>query len=186
MQVEIVHDHNRHEIFISTDGGRILRPLLIVKDKEQELVLNEGYVLSCQHNISKNNRFQWLLQRGVVELLGIEEEEKAMVALHGEHLWNAKEMEHRGQKSVRFTHAEIHPSLVLGLSASLIPFPHHNQSARNLYQARKHSKQAIGVYVTNINSRTDTAGLHLFYPQVLSQPVLNAVLDDQIMTICRN
>lgn len=163
--MEVSLDTTRREIHISTDGGRILRPLLIVKD--QALVLKEETVVAVQHTVEeKNERFQWLLSKGVVELLGIEEEEKAMVALHGEHIWNAKEKELCGQKAVKFTHAELHPSLVLGLSASVIPFPNRNQSSRNLFQAHKHSKQAIGVYVTNINSRADTSGQHLFYPQV--------------------
>ncbi|CAM6105763.1 unnamed protein product [Calypogeia fissa] len=163
-QVEVVQDNNRQELHISTDGGRILRPLLVVKD--QTLVLNEDKVVAFQYNVDKSKRFQWLLSNGVVELLGIEEEEKAMVALHGEHIWNEKEKEQRGQRSVQFTHAELHPSLILGLSASVIPFPNRNQSSRNLFQAHKHSKQAIGFYVTNINSRADTSGQHLFYPQV--------------------
>jgi DNA-directed RNA polymerase beta subunit len=33
----------------------------------------------------------------------------------------------------RFTHMEIHPCAMLGLAASLIPFPEHNQSARNVF-----------------------------------------------------
>ena len=36
---------------------------------------------------------------------------------------------------VAYTHADIHPSLINGLCASLIPFPDHNQSPRNTYQS---------------------------------------------------
>ena len=32
-----------------------------------------------------------------------------------------------------YTHAEIHPSMILGVCASIIPFPDHNQSPRNTY-----------------------------------------------------
>lgn len=46
-----------------------------------------------------------------------------------------------------YTHCEIHPSMILGVSASIIPFPDHNQSPRNTYQSamgkqvrRKHLK----------------------------------------------
>ena len=35
-----------------------------------------------------------------------------------------------------FTHCEIHPSMILGVCASIIPFPDHNQSPRNTYQVR--------------------------------------------------
>ncbi len=33
-----------------------------------------------------------------------------------------------------YTHCEIHPAMILGVSASIIPFPDHNQSPRNTYQ----------------------------------------------------
>jgi DNA-directed RNA polymerase II subunit RPB2 len=34
-----------------------------------------------------------------------------------------------------YTHCEIHPAMILGVSASIIPFPDHNQSPRNVYQS---------------------------------------------------
>ncbi len=30
-----------------------------------------------------------------------------------------------------YTHCEIHPAMILGVCASIIPFPDHNQSPRN-------------------------------------------------------
>ena len=34
-------------------------------------------------------------------------------------------------KSDKYTHCEVHPYLILGVIASTIPFPDHNQSPRN-------------------------------------------------------
>ena len=37
--------------------------------------------------------------------------------------------------AITYTHCEIHPSMILGICASIIPFPDHNQSPRNTYQS---------------------------------------------------
>ncbi len=44
------------------------------------------------------------------------------------------EMSRQGYSNT-YTHCEIHPSMILGICASIIPFPDHNQSPRNTYQS---------------------------------------------------
>jgi len=52
------------------------------------------------------------------------------------------------------THVELHPSTMLGLLTSMIPFPNHNQSPRNQLSCSQ-SKQGISVYSTNYKNRYD-------------------------------
>jgi DNA-directed RNA polymerase II subunit RPB2 len=60
------------------------------------------------------------------------------------------------------THAEIHPSTLTGLLASMIPYSNHNQAPRNQLSCSQ-SKQGIGTMVTNLKDRYDTYSHQLCY-----------------------
>ncbi len=63
------------------------------------------------------------------------------------------------------THLEIDPSLILGVVASVTPYPEHNSSPR-ITMASAMTKQSIGLSSSNFRIRTDTRGHVLHYPQI--------------------
>lgn len=69
---------------------------------------------------------------GVVEYIDTLEEETVMIAMSPDDLRQDKEYAY----CTTYTHCEIHPAMILGVCASIIPFPDHNQSPRNTYQVR--------------------------------------------------
>jgi DNA-directed RNA polymerase II subunit RPB2 len=77
---------------------------------------------------------------------------------------------------LKYTHCEIHPSTIFGVLASCIPFPEHNQSPRNTYQCAQ-AKQAMGMYVTNFDTRMDKTAYVLSNP---ARPMVDTRIMDMI------
>lgn len=147
-QVNIAWHKHLDIINISTESGRVRRPLIIVENGKPKLK---------EEHIEKLKRGEWkwddLIKNGIIEYLDAEEEENAYIALREEDLTN----EH--------THLEIHPSLILGLSSSHIPYAEFDRGDRVNYGAKMHG-QAIGVFSSNFLLRVDTKSNILVYSQV--------------------
>ncbi len=140
-------NEDEDNIRINTDSGRVRRPLVRVEDGEP--LLEDEHIESIQEG---DMCWSDLIDEGIIEWIDAAEEEDLLVAPSDEELTD------------KHTHVEIHPANILGLNASLIPFPEHNRGDRISYGA-KMVGQTLGFYSANYPLRADTKSNLLSYPQ---------------------
>ena len=179
-------------IYIYTDGGRLIRPIFYVKnnvifgkDSENFLTgLNEkttwnqmitGFNKKLDLSFDPNNckvyelkdlydnstlnnpalYEKFLKNKAILDFIDSSETENSLIAL------NSKLVKAKNNK---YTHCEIHESLILGMMGNQITFPETNPMARNLFSCGQ-SKQACSVYHTNYPMRMDKTSMVLNYGQ---------------------
>ncbi len=138
-------------IYINCNAGRVLRPLIIVKDDVPLLTEN-----LLDKILKKLLSWADLLRMGVLEMIDANEEENCYVALSEDDL-------------AGHTHLEVFPSAILGAGASIIPYPEHNQSPRNTYESAM-AKQSLGFSTPMMNTSTYVRQHFMLYPQT---PIVN-------------
>lgn len=135
-------------LYISCNSGRVLRPLAIVK---------EGKSLLTSEVVEKINKkfLSWvdLIYMGIIELVDANEEENCFISID----LNAIDS--------NTTHIEIYPPSILGIGASVIPYPEHNQSPRNTYESAM-AKQSLGFSTPLMNASTYVRQHFMLYPQI--------------------
>jgi DNA-directed RNA polymerase II subunit RPB2 len=186
----IFFDYERKEIYIYTDSGRLTRPVYYfngkkasferkdIQDKLKNATWNniisgflskKGNGFSHKENIifqiedlypdyekSKSITDYFKNEESLIEYLDTSEEESAMIATS---------LDDIKQKSKKYTHIEIHPSLILGVLGNCIVFPENNPYPRNAFSCGQ-SKQAVSVYHSNYQCRIDKMGVVLNYGQI--------------------
>lgn len=174
--VSLIFNYRDQEFHIYTEGGRLIRPYLTVSNNDLNFKSEMlDHVKSWDEFIAK--------YPNVIEYVDKEEEQNIMLAIFPEYI----EKEHKvmtkkpiknlddidkinrtnrydGNVYLKYTHCEIHPSMILGLISSNIPFPDHNQSPRGIFQYNQ-ARQAMGLYISDYRERTDISYI-LYHPQI--------------------
>jgi DNA-directed RNA polymerase beta subunit len=109
--ISITYDCIDEEIKIFSDEGRLLRPLFVVKNGKLDI--------TCEDGTDWNN----LVNKQLIRYIDNSEIENCTIAMDESDL-------------VKYNndYCEIAPAMMLGVMASIIPFPDHSQSPRNCYQ----------------------------------------------------
>ena len=184
--ISISWDIMNMEINIWTDSGRFSRPVYIVED--QNILLTNNILEKCQKgeyswdkiisgfadktfdfnnynqeyfcpqkyiNLPRGIELIKYLEKnkGIVEYIDVEESDTSTLVTSSFQNLNQK-----------FTHCELHSSIILGILALCIPFAEHNPSTRNLFSSGQ-TKQAVSMYTSNFRHRMDQAAVLLSYPE---------------------
>jgi|TARA_B100000315_G_scaffold42044_1_gene36974 DNA-directed RNA polymerase subunit B len=146
-----------HRVYVSTSAGRVIRPLIVVKNGKPLLSVEK-----IEKIIQGENNWRDLLMDGLIELIDANEEENAYISMEYSDLNN----EH--------THLEIFTPSMLGVAGSVIPYPEHNQSPRNTYESAM-AKQSLGFSTPTYPVTTSVREHLLVYPQ---SPLVTTQLTD--------
>ncbi len=161
IELSINEKEGLQTILISTEPGRVLRPLIVIADGVSKLK-NEHLIQLEQGNL------KWidLVKSGIIEYIDAAEEESALVAMNSNEL------------TTEHTHMEVDPVAFLGVVTSITPYVNHNSCAK-LIKGTKSFKQSLGLYAANYLCRLDTDVSVLQYPQ---KPIVRSFVYDTLNT----
>ncbi|MFA5857317.1 MAG: DNA-directed RNA polymerase subunit B'' [Candidatus Pacearchaeota archaeon] len=159
IELSFRYNPSLNSIVLSTEVGRVMRPLIILDNGKSRLT-EEHMRLLREGSLKWND----LIKNGVIEYLDTSEEENALVALEPKLITNET------------THLEIDKIDLLGVVTSLVPFANYDQSSR-LNRGSKTQKQGLGLYAANFLCRIDTDVNILHYPQ---KPIVRSIIYDTL------
>lgn len=172
-------------IYVDFSVCRVLRPLLIVNEKTQKLVIDEKNLVGASN--------EELFENGAIEYVSPYEQENIHIALSKSDIefrnnqfkeYNNKKdslsEEDRKKyfnsikKKIAYTHCELDPKATLGVAANLVPWGNHNQAPRTTF-AIAMIKQVVGIYNSNHINRFDGRTRTLCFP---TRPMVETEMSD--------
>lgn len=177
----ILFDFKSKEIRCYFDGGRLIRPLLIVNDNK--LNLNPeiiSYINDESKLIDKSKSWKKILNKfpNLVEYEDIESLNYLIVAENQSRLIDAIEAKEKpvdytditkinrygDYRWVKYSHCDFHAWVMMGSVVSNVPFSNHNYAVRNIIHFSQ-AKQSIGTYLSSYKDRMDISQI-LYHPQI--------------------
>ena len=184
--VSIITDHEEGDIKVFCDSGRLYRPVLRVENNK--IVLNKSHIALISLNKAdklKGKITDWdeftTKYNNIIEYIDCQLQPYLLIA---DKVRRVSMMRDKMEKSIdlskdvtvnhvdnryndlmflRYTHCEIHPSLLLGEITTNVPFCDRNAGARNVF-CYAQSRQSMGIYATNYRDRLDISFI-LYHPQ---------------------
>jgi DNA-directed RNA polymerase II subunit RPB2 len=179
--VSIVFEFEAKEMKIYFDGGRLVRPLLIVN--ENKLNLTPDIIKELKSEILKqdiNKSWVRILTkfRNIIEYEDIESCNHLLIAENCKKLKDTEENKNNvikyeestkinryaNYRWVRYTHCEFHGWVLFGTTAANIAFINHDYATKSIVHFSQ-AKQSIGIYLTNYKDRMDISQV-LYHPQL--------------------
>jgi DNA-directed RNA polymerase II subunit RPB2 len=172
----ICMDFEEKELKIYYDAGRMVRPLMNVKDNN--VLLTKEFFKEVDELVLKEPTKGWnkLLTKypTIISYEDIESSKYIMLADNFNSLYdNIKSMESLNEEDsvnryddsrfVRYTHMEFNKWTMMGEVSCGIPFINHNYGTKNIVNFSQ-AKQGIGLYLTNYKDRMDISQV-LYHPQ---------------------
>ncbi len=177
----ICFDYKNKEIRCYFDGGRLIRPMLIVNNNSLNItpeVIEE--VNKEMSQVDKTKSWKKILTKfpNLIEYEDIESLNYLTVAEDQHRLEEAKDSAKRkveytdttkinrygDYRWLKYTHCDFHAWVMMGTVVSNVPFSNHNYANRNIIHFSQ-AKQSIGVYLTSYKDRMDISQV-LFHPQI--------------------
>jgi hypothetical protein len=177
----IVFDYRNKEIKCFFDGGRLIRPVLIVNNNSLNITPEVVTELNNEMKlVDKSKSWRRLLSNfpNLIEYEDIESLNFLLVA-EGEHRLTesqdsskqvveytdtTKINRYGDYRWLKYTHCDFHAWVMMGTVVANVPFSNHNYANRNIIHFSQ-AKQSIGVYLTSYKDRMDISQV-LYHPQI--------------------